>query len=116
MEFACPARSPRRWRRSSTTTSDSFRRQLLRALTNGKEEWGYPGAVDLSDMGCHAKGQLIRMADGTKKRVEDIVVGESVAGLNGPQKSPSCRGHGDDGASDTVLRDVEPWTVNLSHT
>lgn len=26
-------------------------RQLMRALKHGREEWGYPGAVDLSDMG-----------------------------------------------------------------
>ncbi len=115
LEFACPA-LPEALEAKLYDYQRQPARQLLRALTNGKEEWGYPGAVDLSDMGCHAKGQLIRMADGTKKRVEDIVVGESVAGLNGPQKVTSlCRG------TETMVQvipccdDVEPWTVNLSH-
>lgn len=45
--------------------------------------WG--AAIDGSDTGCHAKGQLILMADGNIKKVEDIVVGDKVMGWKGPQ-------------------------------
>lgn len=47
-------------------------------------QWG--SAVDGSELGCHAKGQLILMANGDLKRVEDIVIGDSVMGWKGPQK------------------------------
>ena len=42
-------------------------------------------AIDGSDMGCHAKGQLILMADGQLKPVETIKIGESIMGWKGPQ-------------------------------
>lgn len=35
-----------------------------------------------STMGCHARGTKIVMADGTRKNVEDIVVGDKLAGVN----------------------------------
>lgn len=35
-----------------------------------------------STMGCHAIGTKIVMADGTRKNVEDIVVGDKLAGVN----------------------------------
>jgi hypothetical protein len=60
-------------------------RQLFRAITCGLKEWGYPGALDLSDLGCHAKGQLILMADGELKKVEDVQVGDAVMGWKGQQ-------------------------------
>lgn len=42
--------------------------------------WG--SAADGSDMGCHSKGQLILMGDGTYKKVEDITIGDFVMGVN----------------------------------
>lgn len=35
-----------------------------------------------STMGCHARGTKIVMADGTRKNVEDIIVGDKLAGVN----------------------------------
>jgi superfamily II DNA or RNA helicase len=46
-------------------------------------KWG--AAVDGSDVGCHAKGQLILMYDGSLKKVEEIKVDDVVMGWQGPQ-------------------------------
>ncbi len=115
LEFACPA-LPEALEAKLYDYQRQPARQLLRALTNGKEEWGYPGAVDLSDMGCHAKGQLIRMADGTNKRVEEIVVGDRVMGWQGPQTVTELkRGH------ETMVKIIPKhasmpcWQANMSH-
>lgn len=89
-------------------------RQLYRALMKGRQEWGYPGAVDFSDMGCHAIGQLILMADGTQKPVEKIVAGDSVMGWRGPQTVTALkRGH----SGMAMIRPIkgEPWVVNREH-
>jgi len=43
-------------------------------------------AVDGSDLGCHARGQFILMADGKTKKVEDVVVDDFIMGWKGPQK------------------------------
>jgi hypothetical protein len=42
-------------------------------------------AIDGSDVGCHKKGQLILMSNGLTKKVEDIVIGDSIMGWKGPQ-------------------------------
>lgn len=89
-------------------------RQILRALKNGKTEWGYEGAWDSSDAGCHAEGQLILMADGTLRRVEDIRVHESVAGWQGPQVVTSLT-QGREEMARIVPVKGEPFTVNMSH-
>jgi hypothetical protein len=52
-------------------------------LVSAINYWG--AAADGSDLGCHAKGQLILMADGTLKKVEDIIIGDSVMGWKMPQ-------------------------------
>ncbi len=44
-------------------------RQLYRALSKGREEWGYPGAVDLSDMGTGKTYMAIAAALQTGKRI-----------------------------------------------
>ena len=52
-------------------------------LCSAIKHWG--AAIDGSDTGCHAKGQLILMFDGTTKKVEDIIVGDKVMGWRGCQ-------------------------------
>lgn len=44
-------------------------RQLLRALRHGKAEWGYPGAVDLSDMGTGKTYMALAAALATGRKV-----------------------------------------------
>lgn len=89
-------------------------RQLLRAIEEGAKEWGYPGAWDCSDLGCHARDQLILMADGSTKRVQHIVVGDIVQGWQGPQTVTALNvGRG-------VMAKIQPvkgesFTVNLDH-
>jgi len=47
------------------------------------DKWGC--GIDGSDVGCHAKGQLILMYDGTQKKVEEIKIDDVVMGWQGPQ-------------------------------
>lgn len=89
-------------------------RQLYRALVNGREEWGYPGAWDCSEMGCHAKGQLILMADGARKTVESVAVGDAVMGWKGPQTVTALKRGRSPMATIKPVKG-EPWTVNLDH-
>ena len=44
-------------------------RQIYRALTNGRDEWGYPGAVDLSDMGTGKTAMDIAAAIATGRKI-----------------------------------------------
>lgn len=44
-------------------------RQLFRALSHGRDDWGYPGAADLSDMGTGKTYQTLAAALATGKRV-----------------------------------------------
>lgn len=54
-------------------------RQLYRALTNGKAEWGYPGAWDCSDLGTGKTYQALAAAIATGLRV-GVVCPKSVIG------------------------------------
>lgn len=55
-------------------------RQLLRALLHGQEEWGYAGAVDLSDVGIGKSYQDFAAALLTGRRIIVLTV---AVGLNG---------------------------------
>lgn len=65
--------------------------------------------------GCHAKGQLIMMSDGSLKCVEDIVIGDRLAGPSGTPRNvlELKRGHGD------MVRIIpvkgQPFIVNKEH-
>jgi hypothetical protein len=89
-------------------------RQIYRAITCGLAEWGYPGAWDMSDLGCHAKGQLILMAGGELRKVEDVRVGDEVMGWKGPQTVTELkRGRSQMAQINPVKGD--PFVVNTDH-
>lgn len=44
-------------------------RQLYRAVTHGSKEWGYPGAVDLSDLGTGKTYQSLAAAIATGRKI-----------------------------------------------
>jgi hypothetical protein len=89
-------------------------RQLYRAITCGLKEWGYPGALDLSDLGCHAKGQLILMADGELMKVEDVRVGDAVMGWKGPQTVTELKRGRSQMARINPVKG-QPFIVNTDH-
>jgi hypothetical protein len=76
------------------------------------QSWG--AAVDGSDTGCHAKGQLILMADGRLKKVEDIVVGDIVMGWKGPQSVTELK-RGRQQMAKIVPIKGDPFIVNMDH-
>ena len=57
-------------------------------------DWSVNEGYDKNDprtytatMGCHSAGTKIIMADGTKKNVEDVVVGDKLMGVNGETRT-----------------------------
>lgn len=83
-------------------------------LVSAIKEWG--GAIDGSDTGCHAKGQLILMADGSMKKVEDIEVGDLVMGWKGPQKVTELKRGRQQMVKIIPNGNRQSWIVNLDHT
>lgn len=78
-------------------------------------EKGYSDIVIAAPTGCHAKGQQVTMLDGSRKRVEDLAIGERLLGVDGSARTilNLCRGH-------EVMADVVPtvgktFRVNLNH-
>lgn len=65
--------------------------------------------------GCHAKGQMILMHNGTTKKVEDVMVGDLLMGSDSEPREVNylCRGFGD--MVDIVPIKGEPFRVNLNH-
>lgn len=81
-------------------------------LCSSISQWG--AAIDGSDTGCHAKGQLILMADGVLKKVEDIVVGDVVMGWKGPQTVTELK-RGSQQMAKIIPVKGDPFVVNLNH-
>jgi len=81
-------------------------------IVSALNEWG--AAIDGSDTGCHAKGQLILMADGTTKKVEDIEVGDLVMGWKGPQKVTELK-RGEQQMVRIIPVKGNSFVVNLDH-
>lgn len=81
-------------------------------LCSAINHWG--AAIDGSDTGCHAKGQLILMADGNTKKVEDIVVGDKVMGWQGPQTVTELK-RGRQQMAKIIPVKGNSWTVNIDH-
>lgn len=65
--------------------------------------------------GCHAKGYLIRMADGTEKAIECVRVGDSVQGVNNQHKIVQDTHTGTQTMYRIVPRKGEAFIVNKDH-
>jgi superfamily II DNA or RNA helicase len=81
-------------------------------LCSAINHWG--SAIDGSDTGCHSKGQLILMANGTTKAVEHIVVGDEVMGWKGPQQVTELK-RGRQKMVKICPVKGDPFVVNLDH-
>jgi len=76
------------------------------------KHWG--AAIDGSDTGCHAKGQPILMANGTIKKVEDIIVGDIIMGWQGPQIVTELK-RGRQRMAKIIPKKGKSFIVNLDH-
>lgn len=81
-------------------------------LMSAINHWG--AAIDGSDTGCHAKGQLILMSDGTTKKVEDIIIGDKVRGWRGTQTVTELK-RGRQQMVKIIPTKGEPFIVNMDH-
>lgn len=64
--------------------------------------------------GCHAPGQLVLMYDGRLKKVEDVVVGDLLAGIDGPREVLRLH-RGVDEMRRIVPVKGASWVVNRDH-
>jgi superfamily II DNA or RNA helicase len=76
---------------------------------------GIIGGVLYAPCGCHAAGELVLMADGTRKRVEDVCVGDSLIGVDGPRRVLELH-RGRQPMVRITPKKGDPFTVNLGHT
>ena len=74
----------------------------------------YGAAIDGSDVGCHAKGQLILMYDGIQKKVEDIKIGDVIMGWQGPQTVTQLH-TGNEEMIKIIPTKGDPFVVNKNH-
>jgi ATP-dependent DNA helicase DinG len=67
--------------------------------------------------GCHAAGQLVRVHDGSVKRVEDVVVGDRLMGMHREPRIVLGLVRGEDFMVDIVPQEHgwSPWRVNRGH-
>lgn len=65
--------------------------------------------------GCHARGQLVLMHDGSTKRVEDVVVGDRLMGPDSAPRDVLQLRRGRQEMARIVPTKGDAWTVNLDH-
>lgn len=73
-----------------------------------------PGVI-VAPTGCHGKGELISMADGTKKKVEDICVGDRLIGNDGTNRTVLELHRGVDDMYKIIPIKGNPFIVNGDH-
>lgn len=73
-----------------------------------------PGVI-VAPTGCHGKGELISMADGTKKKVEDICVGDRLIGNDGTNRTVLELHRGVDDMYKIIPIKGNPFVVNGDH-
>lgn len=64
---------------------------------------------------CLVAGSLVIMQDGTRKKVEDIVVGDKLLGIDGNSRTVLSLGSGEENAYKIMLRDGSFFECNESH-
>lgn len=69
----------------------------------------------LGPSGCHQKGQLVLMFDGTLKSVEDVQVGDQLMGPDSTPRNVLELHLGTSGMVEIVPIKGEPWVVNEGH-
>lgn len=99
--------------------SDGFdlRDYQIEAVESVFRNWdnGVRSTMVVLPTGCHARGQKILMFDGSVKSVEDIVVGELLAGPNLAPRRVLHLERGVDEMFDVIPHSGKPWRVNGDH-
>jgi hypothetical protein len=71
--------------------------------------------TQIASKGCHALGTLIRMADGSAKRVEDVQLGDHLMGPDGKARRVRMLARGTQEMFRVTPCRGEPFIVNLDH-
>lgn len=74
----------------------------------------YRGVIGQAPCGCHAAGEMILMADGSRKAAENIVVGDRLMGIDGPRCVRELH-RGRQRMARIVPHKGEPFIVNVGH-
>lgn len=81
-----------------------------------KTSFGINRSILLSgEPGCHAKGQLLLMFDGSLKKVEDIVVGDRLMGPDSKPRTVQSLARGRDRMVEVIPTKGDPFVVNENH-
>lgn len=86
--------------------------EFLDALDQPKNRYG---GILSAPCGCHAKGELILMVDGTRKRAEDVVVGDLLMGIDGPRRVLELH-RGRQRMARVTPKKGDSFVVNVGHT
>jgi len=70
---------------------------------------------DSSGGKCHSKGQLLLLADGTFRAVEDVQVGDRLMGWDGAVRTVLSLSRGTGQMFDIIPLRGKPWRVNADH-
>ena len=103
----------------STAVYNHFKRR--KAVRDRPKEGPEPVEIDKSNIlllgpsGCHQKGQLIIMFDGTLKAVEYIQVGDQLMGPDSTPRNVLELHRGTDRMVEIIPNKGDPWVVNEGH-
>lgn len=92
-----------------------YQREALDAVADGFLAGTRRRPLVVLPTGCHAKGQGILMADGQVRAVEDVAVGDCVAGPDGQARIVHALARGTDDLVEIRPVKGEPWVVNIDH-
>jgi hypothetical protein len=84
-------------------------------LTGEELEGSILAISQIAGKGCHGKGSLIRMADGSTKKVENIKVGDYLMGVDKTPRKVLMLAHGTEELWNIKPKHGDSFVVNRSH-
>lgn len=96
-------------------TSSLMQAGTVFGLTGEELEGSILAISQIAGKGCHGKGSLIRMADGSTKKVEDIKVGDYLMGADKKPRKVLMLAHGTEELWNIKPEYGESFIVNRSH-
>jgi endopeptidase Clp ATP-binding regulatory subunit ClpX len=102
----------------STVVYNHFKRRKWageQQVDGSKVEISKSNILFLGPSGCHRKGQLVLMFDGTLRAVEDIQVGDQIMGPDSTPRNVLELHRGIGGMLEVIPDKGTPWVVNDGH-
>lgn len=91
-----------------------YQQEAITSLYNYFEKGGGNPVIAMPT-GCHAKGHPILMHDGSIKKVEDVIVGDFLMGVDSRPRRVLALARGRQEMRRVIPNKAEPFVVNLDH-